>query len=374
MPRARLLPLLAEGRAEIAAGNLTVTEERARLVAFTKPVRRGANEVIVTHEDIPEIDSPEALSGMTIVTRRVSSHHESLLKLNQRLEQSGKPPVVIRLVADDLESEDLLEMTSAKLIPAVVADDWMAKFWAPIFKKLRVHPKAAIRTDAEIAWAVRKDAPQLLAALNRLVDERDLNGGRQAASDMAAIMSRLRQLHTATGEADARRFRGTVELFRKYAGQYGFDYLMMVAQGYQESQLNQNARSHVGAVGMMQLMPATGREMGVGDIRQAEANVHAGTKYMRRLLDVYFKDAELNEQDRHLFAFAAYNAGPGRIRQMRQLAAQRGLDPNVWLENVELVTAERVGQEPVKYVRNIYKYYTAYKLLEETEATAGAAQ
>lgn len=374
MPRAKLLPLLAEGRAEIAAGNLTVTEERARLVAFTKPLRTGVHEVIVTPEDTPEIDSPEALSGMTVITRRVSSHHDSLLRLNERLAAAGKPPVVIRLVSDDLENEDLLEMVSAKLIPAVVADDWMAAFWAPIFRKLRIHSKAALRTDAELAWAVRKDAPQLLATLNRLLDERRLNGGRQAAAEVAAIMSRLRQLHTATGEADARAFRATVELFRKYAGQYGFDHLMMVAQGYQESRLNQGARSHVGAIGMMQLMPATGREMRVGDIRQADANVHAGTKYMRRLLDVYFKDAELNEQDRHLFAFAAYNAGPGRIRQMRQLATQRGLDPNVWLENVELVTAERVGQEPVKYVRNIYKYYTAYKLLEETEAAAGAAR
>lgn len=373
-PRARLLPLVAEGRAEIAAGNLTVTEERARLVAFTRPIRRNVSEIIVTPEDTPEIDSPEALSGMTIVTRRVSAHHDSLLKLNERLQAAGKPPVTIRLVADDLEAEDLLEMVSARLIPAVVADDWMAQFWAPIFKKLRLHPKAALRDDVELAWAVRKNAPQLLEALNRLIGERSVNGGRQAASDAAAVMGRLRQLHTATGDADARAFRATVELFRKYSGQYGFDHLMMVAQSYQESRLNQSARSHVGAVGMMQLMPATGREMGVGDIRQADANVHAGIKYVRRLLDVYFKDAALSEQDRHLFAFAAYNAGPGRIRQMRALAKQRGLDENVWLENVELVTAERVGQEPVKYVRNIYKYYTAYKLLEETEAAAEAAR
>lgn len=174
---------------------------------------------------------------------------------------------------------------------------------------------------------MRKTAPDLVEVLNRLIDHRNLNGGRQAgASDLAAVMARLKRLHAAWGANNSRRFRATVDMFRKYSGQYGFDHLMMVAQAYQESRLDQNARSHVGAIGMMQLMPATGAEMRVGDIRQAEANVHAGTKYMRQLLDTYFADAAFNEQNRDLFAFAACDAGPGRIRQMRELAQARGLN------------------------------------------------
>ncbi|MCC7282677.1 MAG: transporter substrate-binding domain-containing protein [Acetobacteraceae bacterium] len=374
MTRARLLPTLAENRAEIAAGNLTVTPERLALVLFTNPVLRGVNEVVVTRDTVPELDSPEALSGRVVVTKRVSSYHASLLALNERLGVAGKPPITIRLVPDELETEDLMEMVSADLIPAVIADDWMAKFWVPIYGKLRLHPKAAVRTGTDIAWAVRKTAPQLAEVLNKLIDQRNLNGGRQVAADVAGIMAKLKRLHSATAQADTRRFRATIDMFRKYAGQYGFDHLMLVAQSYQESRLNQNARSHVGAIGMMQLMPATGREMRVGDIQQTEANVHAGAKYMRQMLDVYFADAEFNEQNRNLFAFAAYNAGPGRMRQMRDLAKQRGLDPNVWFENVELVTAERVGQEPVKYVRNIFKYYAAYKLVEEAEAASDTAR
>jgi membrane-bound lytic murein transglycosylase MltF len=140
---------------------------------------------------------------------------------------------------------------------------------------------------------------------------------------------------------------------------------MLAAQGYQESQLNQSARSHVGAIGIMQIMPATGAELKVGDILVAEPNIHAGAKYMDHLMEKYFPDANFSEGNRPLFAFASYNAGPGNISRMRKEAKKRGLDPDKWFNNVELVTAEKIGAETTTYVRNIYKYYTAYKLTQE---------
>ena len=165
----------------------------------------------------------------------------------------------------------------------------------------------------------------------------------------------------------------TIALFRKYGSKYNFDPLMLAAQGYQESGLNQQAKSHVGAIGIMQIMPATGKELGVGDIHQAEANVHGGIKYMRKLIDTYFDDADFDETNRTLFAFAAYNAGPGRVAKLRKEAEEEGLDPNKWFNNVELIAAKRVGQETVGYVRNIYKYYAAYKLQLETLEARRAA-
>jgi membrane-bound lytic murein transglycosylase MltF len=148
---------------------------------------------------------------------------------------------------------------------------------------------------------------------------------------------------------------------------------MLAAQGYQESQLNQKARSHVGAIGIMQIMPATGAELKVGDIAIAEPNIHAGTKYMDQLMTRYFPDAKFSEADRPLFAFASYNAGPGRIAQMRKEAAKRGLNPDKWFNNVEIVTAEKVGIETTTYVRNIFKYYVAYRLSTEMLAEAREA-
>jgi len=214
---------------------------------------------------------------------------------------------------------------------------------------------------------VRKDNPKLLKVLNEAVAA---SGAPAISANFAGYLRRVKKLNTATAPAELQRFRDTVAVFRRYADRYGFDGLMMLAQGFQESQLNQNARSGGGAVGLLQVMPTTGQAMGVGDIRQAEANVHAGTKYLRRLLDTYFPRADFDEQNRTLFAFAAYNMGPGRMRQMRELAKKEGLNPSIWFDNVERVTAARVGQEPVRYVRNIYKYYIAYTLIEQAGAEA----
>ena len=123
----------------------------------------------------------------------------------------------------------------------------------------------------------------------------------------------------------------------------------------------------------MQIMPKTGRELGVGDVHTADPNVHAGAKYMAQLMDVYFNGVQFDDQNRNLFAFAAYNAGPGKIQSLRREAQAEELDPNLWFNNVERVAAARVGQEPVRYVRNIYKYYVAYKLIEEADAAKKAS-
>jgi membrane-bound lytic murein transglycosylase MltF len=178
----------------------------------------------------------------------------------------------------------------------------------------------------------------------------------------------------ATASEDMRRFQETIELFKKYGNRYQFDPLMLAAQGYQESQLNQQAKSHVGAIGVMQVMPRTGKELKVGDIRITEPNIHAGTKFLDQLMTRYFSDAHFSEGNRPLFAFASYNAGPGNNAKMRKLATQRGLNSDKWFNNVEIVVAEKIGQETTTYVRNIYKYYVAYRLTLEAEEAARKAR
>jgi len=166
-----------------------------------------------------------------------------------------------------------------------------------------------------------------------------------------------------------------VDLFKRYAGEYGFPYLLMMAQGYQESGLDQNVRSPAGAVGIMQLLPSTAADpnVGISDIHATEDNVHAGVKYMEFLRRRYFTDDAIDELDRMMFTIAAYNAGPARIQRLRGVAAERGLDPDVWFRNVELIVAEKVGRETIQYVDNIYKYYAAYSMIAaEEEAKAEA--
>jgi membrane-bound lytic murein transglycosylase MltF len=178
----------------------------------------------------------------------------------------------------------------------------------------------------------------------------------------------VKELKDPTQTTEFRRFQETIGLFEKYGAQYGFDPLMLAAQGFQESGLDQNAKSHVGAIGVMQVMPATGSELKVGDVHVTEANIHAGTKYMNTLMTKYFPDAKFSDVNRQLFAFASYNCGPGNISKMRKEAVKRGLDPDKWFNNVEVVTAEKIGVETTTYVRNIYKYYVSYKLTLDARA------
>ena len=148
----------------------------------------------------------------------------------------------------------------------------------------------------------------------------------------------------------------------------------MAAQGYQESTLDQSVKSPVGAIGVMQIMPPTGRELNVGNIAEIDANIHAGVKYMRFMIDRYYADEPMDDLNKLLMAFASYNAGPGRVRQLRREAQAKGLDPNVWFGNVERVASERIGRETVTYVSNIFKYYLTYRLVTEQRARREAAE
>jgi membrane-bound lytic murein transglycosylase MltF len=245
--------------------------------------------------------------------------------------------------------------------------------WAQVLPKISVNEGAVVRTGGKIGWAIRKGSPKMAAELNEFyVKFIEKQGVYQ--SRMKQYYARVKQLKDPTASAERKRFEATVALFEKYGSQYRFDPLMLAAQGYQESQLNQEAKSRVGAIGIMQLMPATGSELKVGDIKIAENNVHAGAKYMDQLMSKYLGDAHFDEVNRTLFAFACYNAGPGNIAKMRREAEKRGLDHDKWLNNVELVTAEKIGAETTTYVRNIYKYYVAYRLMLDVAAAQAKAR
>jgi membrane-bound lytic murein transglycosylase MltF len=219
---------------------------------------------------------------------------------------------------------------------------------------------------------IRKNSPKLKAEIAEFAKQ---HGGKSAFGNELIKKyggdGNPRVVKQATSAREIKKFEKTVEFFRKYGAQYDMDYLLMVAQGYQESLLDQNARSSVGAIGVMQLMPATGKEMKTGDVTLLEPNIHAGIKYMRFLRDRFFESDPMTTRDKILFSFAAYNAGPGRVQKLRKEAKQRGLDPNVWFNNVEVIAARRIGEQTVTYVANIYKYYVAYKLIEEHQAEKG---
>ena len=366
LARDEFIPALRDGRGDIAMGNLTITPERLKQVDFSNPTVTNVSEIVVTGPGVPPIATVQDLAGHEVFIRKSSSFYESIEKLNVELAKAGKAKVKIRPAPENLETEDILEMVGAGLIKVTIADSYIATFWKQIFPKITLHPDVAVRSGGEIGWMIRKDSPLLKAELNASLKRYESSWQRNEL--LARYLKTTKWAKAATTSEELPKFERTVELFRKYGDRYDIDYLILMAQGYQESQLNQNARSPVGAIGIMQVMPATGKDMKVGDINQLEPNIHAGVKFLRAMMNEYYAKEPMDQLNRGLFTFAAYNAGPGRVRGLRRTAAERGLDPNVWFNNVELIAAEKIGRETVTYVSNIYKYFLAYEMLAEERA------
>ncbi|HTG76076.1 MAG TPA: transporter substrate-binding domain-containing protein [Steroidobacteraceae bacterium] len=373
--RDQLLPALAAGRGDIAAANLTITPERLELVDFSAPIAGDVSEILVTPAGTTAPASAEGLSGAKVHVRRSSSYYSSLVRLNTRLKALGKAPVEIVPADENLEDEDILEMVNAGLIPATIVDSHIATFWKQIFETIELHPDVRVREGGEVAWAIRKDSPQFKQVVDAFI-AKNRKGSATGNDILNRYLKSTKWVKNATADADMKRLREVTDLFKKYSDQYGFDWLLVAAQGYQESGLDQSTRSRVGAIGVMQVMPATARDRNVNipNIHELEPNIHAGVKYLRFMVNEYFDEPGIDRVNRHLFAFASYNAGPNRIQRLRRVAADEGLDPNKWFNNVEVVVAREVGRETVQYVSNIYKYYLAYKLVVEKTREREAAK
>ncbi len=366
--RNELLPRLLAGQGDIAAATLTVTPERLEQVDFSDPFASRVSEILVTGPGSADIAGLDGLSGMEIHVRASSSYAEHLSGLNRRFASEGKAPVQVVPADELLEDGDLLEMVAVGLIPATVADSFIVDLWVNVFPALKPHPEVAVATGGKIAWAFRKGSPKLAEAVNSFV-ETQKQGTLAGNLLVKKYLQSTKWVKNARSERDVAQFRSMVHLFQKYSDQYEFDWLLMAAQGYQESGLDQSKRSPVGAIGVMQVMPATARDKAVNipDIEKLESNIHAGIKYNRWVVDNFYNDEAMLPMNRHLFAFASYNAGPGRVARLRKEAQEQGLDPDRWFNHVELVAAKRIGRETVQYVANIYKYYLAYQMIIRQE-------
>jgi membrane-bound lytic murein transglycosylase MltF len=362
--RDRLLPALVKGVGDIAAGNLTITPERKQMVDFSGPHLPGVDEIIVTAPKAPPIQSVDDLAGKEIHVRASSSYYDSLQRLNAQFQKEGKESMKLVLADEYLEDEDLLEMMNARLIPTIVIDSHKGKFWSQIFKDLTLHPDIKVRTNGQIAWAIRKNSPKLKQAINGFMKTHK-KGTLVGNILFKRYLENTKWVRNSLNEEELLRFREAIEFFQKYSNQYGFDWLMIAALAYQESRIDQSKRSPAGAIGVMQLLPTTAADPNVNipNINELENNIHAGVKYLRFMRDRYFENERMDDLNKMLFSFASYNAGPSKVSQLRRQARRAGLDPNVWFRNVEIIAAKRIGRETVQYVSNIYKYYVAYRLI-----------
>ncbi|RLQ23414.1 lytic transglycosylase F [Seongchinamella sediminis] len=375
MARSQLIPALLAGHGDIINASLSITPERSEIMDFSIPATKPLSEILVTGPKAAALDSIEDLSGQTIYVRHSSSYRESVDSLNERLEAAGREPVSIELVSEFLEDDDLIEMVDKGLLPWAIVDDYKLELWKDVFTNTRARPDIVFREGGRIAWAFREDSPLLESALNDF-----LKKNREGTLIGNVLKNRyIRDFDwaaSALDDSDYQRFLELEHIFQQYGEQYRVDYLIAAAQGYQESRLDQNARSGAGAIGVMQLLPTTAEDknVGIADIHKVEPNIHAGIKYLDFLRSRYFNDPAIEPPNKTLLALAAYNAGPSRMINMRNKAKKLGYDPNVWFDNVELVAAREIGRETVQYVSNIYKYYIAYRYTQEQQARHARAR
>lgn len=365
--RDRLIPALLNGQADLVATDLTITAARSELVDFSVPLVSDVDEIVVFSPRQGEgVASLDDLSGRTVYVRKSSSYFEHLTALNEHLINRGRKPVRIDEANELLRTQDILEMVNAGLVAATVVDSYKASYWSKIFPDMQVRDDLVVRAGGEIAWAFRKDSPQLAAAVN------DFGRGHRQGTLIGNVlinryMENLDWVRNSTSDSSIERLRPLLEHFRSSGAESNLDPLMLMAQAYQESELDNDRESPAGAIGIMQIKPSTAadKNVGIDDISSPADNIRAGARYMRFLMDRYFSDAEMDEVQRWIFALAAYNAGPARIQRLRNEATAEGYDPNLWLDNVELIAARKIGRETVRYVRNVFKYYVAYRLAWE---------
>jgi membrane-bound lytic murein transglycosylase MltF len=362
--RDQIIPALVDGVAEIAVANLTITPGRLEQVDFSDPVATGIDQILVTGPTAPPVSSLEDLSGQAIYVRESTAYYENLERLSLSLSAMGKPEIDLRPAPEYLEDEDFLELVDNGVIPWTIVDSHIAEFWDQVFDNISVHYDIAVDSDGELGWAFRKNSPQFAAVVNDFV--RDHKKGTLFGNVVInRYLKDARYVLNPLAEEELQRFEDLINLFRQYGEQYDFDFLMVAAQGYQESRLDQSMRSPAGAIGVMQLLPSTASDPNVGipDIHDVENNIHAGTRYLRFIRDRYFSDPGMDAANQTFLSFAAYNAGPARVSQLRAKAEEAGLDPNQWFGNVEVIAAQVIGRETVQYVSNIAKYYLAYSAI-----------
>ncbi|MCS3602635.1 membrane-bound lytic murein transglycosylase MltF [Buttiauxella sp. BIGb0471] len=362
--RDQLIPQLIAGRGDIIAANLTITPEREKLVDFSDPLAKNVREVVIASGKAPELTTAESLSGKSLFVNPSTSYISSIVTLNKSLTEKQLPPAIVIKAPGNFEPEDILEMVNANLADYTVVDRYLAILWKQIYPNIVVYENITLRDDGSIALAMRKNSPLLKAQLDKFTANHKI-GTSFGNQQVYKYLRNTKWVKDARSEEEINKFNQVTEIFRKYSAQYNVDWLLMAAQGYQESRLDQSVRSKSGAIGVMQVLPTTGKELKVGDISLIDPNINAGVKYIRFMRDRYFADEPMSDMNKMLFTFASYNAGPAKIARLRKEATKNGLDPNIWFNNVERIAQLRIGNETVQYVSNIFKYYIAYQLIME---------
>ena len=371
--RDQLIPALLEGRADIAAGNITITEARQAQIDFSVPIAKPFSEIIVTGPGAPALSTLDDLAGQEVFVRPATSYYESLTALNERFQAAGKPPMTLTLLPDPIEDEDKLDMINAGLLGISVVDEWLADVWSPLLPKVVAHKDLVLRSGGEVGWAFRKGSPKLQADVDDFVTNVVRKYGL-VTSNLKSFSAKLRKADNAKAGKDWERFQQAVDAVPQVRrsvwvrlSPVGRPGLSGIPAGSIEAQPGGCHGHHAADAGDREGNEGRRRQTG-GAERACRHEVHGPA--LRQLLS----RRRARRDEPHAVRLRRLQRRPGPRAKLRKVAAEQGYDPNKWFNNVEWVVAAKVGQEPVTYVRNIYKYYVSYTLAIEAQQAKRAAE
>ena len=360
---ADIVELLAQGYGDIAIGPLLPTQQQLQQVSFSEPLYDDNQLLLFSHVETPEITDIYQLSGQELWVQKNSHQHQQLQAINRQILNRNLVPIYINLINENVEHYEVLDMINNNKKFMTLGTSHDLALWSKLYKQVKHHPRLQLADNVASRGAVHGEAPLLSASLDQFISQ------HKKGTKLGNILHDRYLVHhpwltRIIEQSFEQRYLETESLIKKYAKQYQFDWRIILAQAYQESRLNQKAISHRGAVGVMQILPTTAREpyVNIPDISEIDANIHAGIKYLHFMQQRYFNTPEITPLDSLLLTLAAYNAGPAKLRRLRQRAQAQGLDPNVWFDNVEVITGQVAGKETVTYVNNIYRFYLTYLL------------
>lgn len=382
---AHILDSLNAGKGDVAAANLTINRERLGKANFTKYLFR-TRQVLVQrlpeHRTKMTKDQIQAklvrdrldLEGKTVYLRPNTSYYQRLYNFVQETNTG----VSIRSVPDDVLTEELIEQVSHGDIDFTISDENKAKMYSAYMANIDIATPMSL--SEPIGWAVNKNATGLLEKLNAWIEKRK----------GSLIYNNIWNKYFKLDPAERRRVKKKLTTYKKdqlspfddiiktYARQINWDWILLVAQINQESQFNPKARSKPGAIGLMQLLPRTAKELGFNkqQLYVPEDNIKAGTKHLAWLRKEWEKSVA-DSVDLIKFTLGSYNVGYGHIRDAQRLATKYGLNPNKWDDNVAEMLIKKStsryskdpvvkygycrGVEPVDYVKTIFADRRLYK-------------
>lgn len=375
--RTALLDWVINGKADIAAANITITEKRKERVHFGEPYLKPKEVIVCGVDSIgePIIKKVEELFNYPIYVRENSSYIETLKALENRFNKK----LDIKLLSDNIETEAIIAKVINGEIKVTIADDYIAKIEVSYSKKVAIGP--AVSEEREIGWAVRKNSKNLKKEIDNFFTQNPYKIKGLKYNMLYTRYFENSKTISLSKSDDRSDLKGVISAYdtimKKEAKKSSFSWHAIAAQTYQESKFNPNAKSWAGAIGLMQLMPKTAEELGVKNRLDPKESIVGGTKYMEKMLNKF--DKTIPFKDRYYFALASYNVGYGHVIDARRLAAKKGWNRDVWFGNVEkamLLLSDKKysskarygycrGSEPVTYVENIDRLYSHYEDIEK---------